>query len=257
MGDYGNLSCRSSRGLARTLYVHTLCSTCNRDPQVQSRALQRASGSTRTTARSSGPLQERSVEGRSWRASWSHGRSESVSRHSRERRVCLGRPQGAQSECPETASLGCLQCAIAGAAWTERMLTDAVQVDFHSLPADALRRYLVQADAMPLLFPSPCSTENPPLPSSLLAVQAPVPRVSTPVPTATPANRPKRDPKDASRRRSSRLQEEDARCRRAPILADAEAVHDVLATLSERHFEKQGIKEGDALQQFLLAVKTR
>ncbi|KAF8530936.1 hypothetical protein JB92DRAFT_3081097 [Gautieria morchelliformis] len=109
-------------------------------------------------------------------------------------------------------------------------------VDFHSLPVDALHRYLVQADAAPVLYPSPCSTENPPLPGSLLNIQMTLPR---------------------ARRRSSRLQEEEARSRRAPILADAEAVHDVLATLSERHFEKQGIKEGDAVQQFLLAVRTR
>ena len=130
-------------------------------------------------------------------------------------------------------------------------------MDFHSLPADALCRYLVQADAVPVLFPSPCSIENPPLPSSLLNVQGTLPRVSSPVPTTTPANRPRRDPKDANRRRSSRLQEEDERSRRGPILADAEAVHDVLATLSERHFEKQPIKEGDTVQQFLLAVQSR
>ena len=115
----------------------------------------------------------------------------------------------------------------------------------------------MQAEAVPVLYPSPCSIENPPLPSSLLNTQGGVPRMSSPVSTTTPANRPKRDPKDANRRRSSRLQEEDARSRRAPILADAESVRDVLATLSERHFEKQGIREGDAVQQFLLAVQTR
>lgn len=71
----------------------------------------------------------------------------------------------------------------------------------------------------------------------------------------TPANRPKRD--GSYRRRSSRLQEEDARSRRAPILADAEAVHDVFATLVERHFEKQSIREGEAVQQFLSTVQTR
>ncbi|KAF8577848.1 hypothetical protein K439DRAFT_1639322 [Ramaria rubella] len=130
-------------------------------------------------------------------------------------------------------------------------------VDFHSLPVDALRRYIVQTDIIPVLYPSPCSTETPPLPNGLLNTQAIAPRMPSPAASTTPANRPKRDLKDGNRRRSSRLQEEDARNRRAPILADAEAVHDVFATLAERHFEKQGIKEGDAVQQFLLAVRTR
>ena len=128
-------------------------------------------------------------------------------------------------------------------------------MDFHAFPLEALHRYLLHADAVPQLNPSPCSMETPPLPSSLLNPQIAAP--PSPAPSTTPANRPKRDGRESQRRRSSRLQEEDARSRKAPILADAEAVHDVFATLAERHFEKTPIREGEALHQFILAVKTR
>lgn len=141
----------------------------------------------------------------------------------------------------------------------ERAYCVLEQVDFHSLPSERLRRYLLQVEAMPILYPSPFSTETPPLPSSLLNQQA----VAVRVPTPPSVGRIRRDARDGQqteqphRRRSSRLQEEDARSRRAPILADAEAVHDVLATLAERHFEKQTVNEIEALQQFLFAIKTR
>lgn len=135
--------------------------------------------------------------------------------------------------------------------------TRCAQVDFAAMPVDALLRYLAQADAVPPLHPSLCSAENPPLPSSLLNPQATAPRAPSPAPTSTPANRPRRDVKDASRRRSSRLLEEEERSRRAPVLADAQAVHAVFATLAERQFEKEIVREADAMQQFLLAVKPR
>jgi len=130
-------------------------------------------------------------------------------------------------------------------------------VDFHALPAESLHRYLCLADAVPVIYPSPCFTDNPPLPTSLLDPHATALRITSPAPSTTTASRSKRDSKEGHRRRSSRLQEEDARNRRAPILADAEAVHDVLATLAERHLAKQVIKENDVVQQFLLAVKAR
>lgn len=135
-----------------------------------------------------------------------------------------------------------------------------LNVDFHSLPPERLRRYLLQVEAMPMLHPSPCSTDNPPLPSSLLNTQAVAVRMPSPVPAAGRVRRDVREGQQLDqqqRRRSSRLQEEDARNRRAPILADAEAVNDVLATLAARHFEKQTVNEMEALQQFLFTLKTR
>ncbi|KIJ45243.1 hypothetical protein M422DRAFT_30099 [Sphaerobolus stellatus SS14] len=135
--------------------------------------------------------------------------------------------------------------------------SSSLTVDFHAFPLEALHKYLLQVDAVPQLNPSPCSTETPPLPSSLLNPPVVAPRIASPVPSSTPANRPKRDGRESQRRRSSRLQEEDARSRKAPILADAEAVQDVFATLAERNFEKTTIREVDALHQFILAVKTR
>jgi len=74
----------------------------------------------------------------------------------------------------------------------------------------------------------------------------------------TPANRPRRESKDHSRRRSSRLIEEEARSR-PPILADVEEFHVVLAGIAERHFRDilaiNGRKEVDTLASFMCAVE--
>lgn len=121
-----------------------------------------------------------------------------------------------------------------------------------------LQRYMVQFDIVPSVYPSPLSIEDPPPPSSLADPQRQHSRPPSP-PTLTPANRPRRDPKDAvSRRRSSRLLEEEIRSR-TPILADVEELHGVLASIVERHFREttaiNGREEVDTLAAFMCAVE--
>jgi hypothetical protein len=126
------------------------------------------------------------------------------------------------------------------------------QMDFTTLPLDALHRYLVQHDLIPVVHPSPLTIHDPPPPPSLLE---PPTRSSsrgvTPPLVPTPANRPRRE---SSRRRSSRLLEEEVRMR-TPVLADVGEVQNVLASIAQRHFEGQIVKEVDSLASFMCAVK--
>ena len=77
----------------------------------------------------------------------------------------------------------------------------------------------------------------------------------------TPANRPRRsrESKEASRRRSTRLLEEEARAEmeRAPVLNDVREIHGVLATLATRHFRETSFREVETLSAFMCAVKAR
>lgn len=82
-------------------------------------------------------------------------------------------------------------------------------------------------------------------------------RAPSPDPTPTPANRPKRG-KDTSRRRSTRLLEEEMRgLDQVPVLADIGELHGVLATIAQRHFRDASVREVDTLSSFISAVKTR
>ncbi|KAI0757569.1 hypothetical protein C8Q80DRAFT_1283023 [Daedaleopsis nitida] len=162
------------------------------------------------------------------------------------------------------------------AAGTKRPATDSggggdrvkrKRVDFATLPSEALHRYLACFDLIPVLDPSPLSAEDPGPPSSLLKLRTQLPphghalrRTSTasPGPTvnATAANRPRRDP-GASRRRSSRLVEEERIPAPPPVYSDLGEVDGMLAAVAERHFRELEVKEVDTVAAFMCTVKAR
>lgn len=113
-------------------------------------------------------------------------------------------------------------------------------VDFTLLPTEALHRYIIKWDLLPLIWPAPYSSEQPPLPGALLAA----PRASSPSAAL------RRDP---NRRRSTRLSDEVAG---DAILADVAGVHDALAGVCQRHWDAQVAKEADSLVQFMFTVRT-
>ncbi|PAV21757.1 hypothetical protein PNOK_0171400 [Pyrrhoderma noxium] len=82
--------------------------------------------------------------------------------------------------------------------------------EFSTLPTSALYRYIIQHDLIPTIYPTPLTADDPPPPSALLDPVRMASRAPSPDPTPTPANRPKRG-KDTSRRRSTRLLEEEMR----------------------------------------------
>jgi hypothetical protein len=129
-------------------------------------------------------------------------------------------------------------------------------MDFSTLPVEALHRYLAQYDLIPVVHPSPLSAQDPPTPPSLLDPIGESSRGPSPPAVNTLANRPRRESRDQSRRRSSRLLEEDGRVR-TPVLADVAEVQNVLASIAQRHFESQVVKEVDSLASFMYAVKGR
>jgi hypothetical protein len=122
------------------------------------------------------------------------------------------------------------------------------------MPTSAIYRYLSYFDLIPAVHPSPLSAKDPPPPSSLQNAPRHSPRPPSPTAATTPANRPRRDPKDANRRRSSRLSEEEEYTR-TPILADVGDVHDVLAKIATRHFEQHSVREVDTLATFISLCK--
>lgn len=124
------------------------------------------------------------------------------------------------------------------------------------MPTPVLYRYLTQFDIIPRIYPSPLSPDDPPAPAALenphlqMAPHAPSP------PLSTPANRPRREAKEQnSRRRSSRLLEEETRCR-TPVLADVDKVHVTLAGIVDQHFrEFSAVKEIEILSSFMVALE--
>ncbi|KAI8983252.1 hypothetical protein BD414DRAFT_76601 [Trametes punicea] len=139
------------------------------------------------------------------------------------------------------------------------------QIDFTALPSDVLHRYLAHFDLIPDLDPSPLSVEDPGPPSSLLKPKSHIPphghalrRPSTasPGPTGISMNRPRRDP-GASRRRSSRLVEDERQPAPPPVYGDVAEVDGVLAAIAERHFREQEVKEVDTLAAFMCAVQAK
>ena len=123
-------------------------------------------------------------------------------------------------------------------------------MDFSTLPVEALHRYLAQYDLIPVVHPSPLSVHDPPPPPSLVGPIRGSSRGASPPVVTTPANRPRRE----QSRRSSRLLEEEDRAR-TPVLADVAEVQSVLASIAQRHFEGQIVKEADSLVSFMGAVK--
>ncbi|CAL1697077.1 unnamed protein product [Somion occarium] len=134
-------------------------------------------------------------------------------------------------------------------------------IDFTTLPTAALHRYLAQFDLIPELDPPPTSAEDPLPPSHLLRPKGHRHSTSSPPPAAlpiTPANRPRREfSTSASRRRSSRLLEDDRRSNVTPTMADVGEVHGALAALAERHFREHAVKEVDTLTLFMCAVRAK
>ncbi|KAH7926197.1 hypothetical protein BV22DRAFT_1063441 [Leucogyrophana mollusca] len=127
------------------------------------------------------------------------------------------------------------------------------QIEFKNMPTTALYRYLSHFNLIPMIHPSPLSAADPPAPSYLLDPFRYGSRGISPVVMTTPANRPRRDPKEQSRRRSSRLLEESQG--RTPILADVAEVHAVLAEMAERHFLDHMVNEIDTLASFMVKTK--
>ncbi|KAH9855850.1 hypothetical protein C2E23DRAFT_866478 [Lenzites betulinus] len=140
-------------------------------------------------------------------------------------------------------------------------------IDFAALPTDALHRYLAHFDLIPDLDPSPLGVEDPGPPVSLLKPKSHLPphghalrQTSTaspgPVPTGTAVNRARRDA-GGSRRRSSRLVEEDRVPAPSPVYGDIGEVDGMLAAIAERHFREQEVQEVDTLAAFMCAVQTK
>jgi hypothetical protein len=161
--------------------------------------------------------------------------------------VSLVLPSGRLSR-PKSRSVNNASC------WG-RMFIISRQMDFSTLPVEALHRYLAQYDLIPAVHPSPLSVHDPPPPPSLLGPIRGSSRGASPPAVTTPANRPRRQSREQSRRRSSRLLEEGRA--RTPVLADVAEVQSVLASIAQRHFESQVVKEVDSLASFMCAVKGR
>ncbi|TFY53335.1 hypothetical protein EVG20_g10163 [Dentipellis fragilis] len=133
--------------------------------------------------------------------------------------------------------------------------TKPPMVDFSTLPSDALHRYLIHYELMPQVFPSPLTVHDPSPPSMLLQLYRSTLHAPSPPRAVTPANRPRRESREQSRRRSSRALEETQV--RTPILADVREVDGMLATIAQRHFEEHVVKEVDTLALFMCAVKAK
>jgi hypothetical protein len=92
------------------------------------------------------------------------------------------------------------------------------QVEFNKMSIDELHRYVAQFDIVPAVHPSPLLPDDPPVPMYLGTVTRHASRAPSP-PSQTPANRPRRESREAQRR-SSRLLEDDLPPYRTPALAD-------------------------------------
>jgi hypothetical protein len=133
------------------------------------------------------------------------------------------------------------------------------QVEFNKMSMEALHRYMTQFEIIPSIYPSPLSADDPPPPLLLLDHQGQLSRPPSPPTATTPANRPQRGSRDHSqRRRSSRLLDEDLPYR-TPVLSEVSELHNVLATIVEKHFREtvaiNGREEVDTLASFMCAVE--
>jgi hypothetical protein len=135
------------------------------------------------------------------------------------------------------------------------------QIDFATLPLDAIHRYLTQFDIVPDIEPMATTAFDPPPPSFLLRTRGHRMSSTSPAPhplPPTPANRPRRElSTSANRRRSSRLLDDDRPPSVTPVLSDIQQVHKALAQVVERHFRDHAVKEVDTLASFMCAVKAK
>ncbi|KAF7972583.1 hypothetical protein HWV62_38572 [Athelia sp. TMB] len=125
-------------------------------------------------------------------------------------------------------------------------------IDFKKMSTETLYGYIAQYDLIPPIVPSPLSALDPPPPLFLEHTSRQNSLAPSPAPLTTPANRPRRDPKD-SRRRHSRFQDDDI-AKRTPILSDVNEFNGVLADIAEKHFRETNLKEVDTLASFMCAL---
>ncbi|KAG2160235.1 uncharacterized protein EDB93DRAFT_1074561 [Suillus bovinus] len=129
-------------------------------------------------------------------------------------------------------------------------------IDFRNMSTAGLYRYLSHFSLIPPVYPSPLIAADPPSPDSLLDPVRQNPRGLSPFTTiSTSGNRLRRDTKDPSRRRSSRLLEENES--RTPILADIAEIQTILAAIAERHFQDHAVSEIDTLASFMVKTSTK
>jgi hypothetical protein len=120
-----------------------------------------------------------------------------------------------------------------------------LQMDFEALPPAVLQRYLHHWGLVPPL--SLITSKTPVLPSALLLHL----QNNSPEATVTPANRPRREPKEIQNRRqfSSHSIEGD----NIAVMADVDGVHQAYAAIAEQHFQHRlAVKEIEVLTNFLL-----
>ncbi|THV08605.1 hypothetical protein K435DRAFT_959146 [Dendrothele bispora CBS 962.96] len=133
-------------------------------------------------------------------------------------------------------------------------------VDFVKMSGTQIQSYLAHHSLIPVIHPLPTTVHDPPPPYTLANPHAhrAESRPPSPPPHITPANRPRRDPKDPSRRRSSRLLDDDVPTR-APIMNDVQEIHVILAGIAEKHFREvltiNGREEVETLAEFMCAVE--
>ncbi|KAG8908066.1 hypothetical protein FRB99_000510 [Tulasnella sp. 403] len=153
-----------------------------------------------------------------------------------------------------------------------------ITFDFTTLPADALRKYILRYDLVPPMYPNPDSHYTPPLPQYLVnPPPPPAPRSVSPVPAPgssylNPANRSRRDPKvratssSYNGRRSSRLLEDEQNQaiyagvkekHGNPILNDLLDTEKALAEIAKRHWEKVVLPEGEVLTSFSWRLRNK
>ena len=123
------------------------------------------------------------------------------------------------------------------------------------MPTAGLYRYLSYFNLIPPIYPSPLTAADPPSPDYLLDPVRQNLRGLSPFAIPAPGNRPRRDPKDQSRRRSSRLLDEGEH--RTPILADVAEIQAVLAVIAERHFVDHAVSEIDTLASFMVKTSAK
>ncbi|KAF7437319.1 hypothetical protein PC9H_004158 [Pleurotus ostreatus] len=132
-------------------------------------------------------------------------------------------------------------------------------VDFSTMPLSVLYRYMTQFNLVPVITPSPLSPEDPAPPSTLAHPFRHSSRPPSPPTQTTPANRPRRDPREQQQHRRRSLRLVDEYTPRTPILVDLEELNGVIATMVERHFREEivvsGREEVDTLAAFMCAVE--
>lgn len=149
----------------------------------------------------------------------------------------------------------------------------STKVEFEKMPTPTLYRYLMTYNIIPAISPSPLGPEDPPSPASLGL--PPAGRQPSPAPSVASTARDRdnnakekdtngiKDGKDkdslAARRRSSRLIEDEQPPTRMPIRADVQELHNVLASIADRHFRDSlsvtSREEVDTLASFMCAVE--